>query len=179
MEAGNRPDRAGGHEYAEAWRRSPACRRCAPGSGAAGNVPRVGLVERVQRVLQRLRIDLDARQMLRIEGRIGGTRGRATGDLEHGVEPITDDAASLRAGPAAGTCQSAIFRPDAERQRECPDVISRNRGINRELTPRDLFLHDRVGVFAEVRVPERVAAQLEALLVEKLHFLESPGGAFA
>ena len=43
----------------------------------------------------------------------------------------------------------------------------------------DLLLDDGVRVFAEVCVPQRVVAELEAELGEILDFLEAPGGVLA
>src|SRR5262245_27518014 len=77
-------------------------------------------------------------------------------------------------GPRALPCQRASLRPDAVRQREGTYPVPRYRRIDSHHVPRNLLLHDVVGILVEHRMPQRVCTQLETIRGEPAHLLEAP-----
>src|SRR6266508_5539598 len=99
---------------------------------------------------------LDARQVKRIEGARVWRGRRAARDLEDGVVAIgplslrsLDDPANV---PGVG----------AHGQRQGPDAVARHVALNPLLRRRQLPAHHALGILGEVRVPERVVADLVA-----------------
>ena len=132
---------------------------------AVGHVTSAGLLELVDGARDRVADDLDPPEVARhLELRVVRAARRATRHLEHGVEVVLHRPAALRVGPTAAVGQLPVLRPDAERQREGAHLVARHRRVDRHHAARDLLLHHRVAVLAQVRVPERVVAELEALL---------------
>src|SRR5690606_33716086 len=68
----------------------------------------------------------------------------------------------------------APLRPFTERQGEAAHVVTRQHRVDRQFTARDLLLHECVLVLREIRMPERVVAQLESLLRQEAHLREAP-----
>src|SRR5688500_16734468 len=89
---------------------------------------------------------------------------------------VGDGALALGIGPRAFPGQLAVFGPESERKRKCPDLVTRHRRINRQLQTRELLLHESVWVLRELRVPERVVAKLEALIGQEFYFAMPPFG---
>src|SRR5690606_26206982 len=85
-----------------------------------------------------------------------------------------------RIGPCTRSCELAVLRPFAERERERSQPIARHGGVDGELEPCDLLLHERfIIVLRQRRMPERVVAQLEALLGEERDLAMPPFGLLA
>src|SRR5690606_20299390 len=100
------------------------------------------------------------------------SRGSA-GYFQNRVEVVRHNPTCFRICPRAAICQFTVAWPYAERQGEGANAIAGNYGVNCKHATRNLLLHERVVVFAKVRMPERVVAQLETLLMQELH-LEKP-----
>src|SRR5262249_30001332 len=82
--------------------------------------------------------------------------------------------ARLWVGPRSLPGQLTVLGPDAVWQGESAHLVAGDRGVDAHHVARDLLLHDGVGELVEHRVPERVSAQLEAVVGEPFHFRKSP-----
>jgi hypothetical protein len=117
---------------------------------------------------------LHPRDRQRVELRIERAAGRTSGYLEHRVVRV-GHGATFRVAPRAAPRQLTVRRPHAERKRERAYLVARYGGIDRHLTARDILLDLWTGAI-EAGVVERVIAELESLIREKLHLLVPPLG---
>src|SRR5690242_8416977 len=111
---------------------------------------------------------------MRIELRIEGTPRRAARNLEDRLEVVRVRLLGLWIGPRTLPRELAILRPDAVRQRHRANLVAGNGRVDRHDVAGDLLLHDRVAELVEHGVPHRVVAELETLIGEPFHFLETP-----
>src|SRR5262249_44885274 len=121
-------------------------------------------------------VDLDSREMQGVEPGILRIWRWTSSDLEYSTEMITTVVSACQVPPGTGLRQGSVLRPHAQRKRKGPDLVARNRRVDRHLAARDLLLDDRIGVFPEVGMPESMIAELKPLAGEELELFVTPRG---
>src|SRR5688572_15901214 len=162
-----------------AWSGGAACRiarrdRRDPQAGPIRYVARTRAVELVEHPLERTVDNLHPLQPRRVERAVARTAHRTSRDEQNRVEAVADRAPALRVLPGARPRELAVLRPRPERKREGADTVSGYGGVVRHHAASDLFLDVRVRVLRQVRMPQRVVAELEALVSEEAHLLHAP-----
>src|SRR5690606_12980888 len=119
-------------------------------------------VELVERALELVTEDLDARDAQRIEQRVARTAGGAAGHHQDRVDRIAHLAAAARIGPAAAAQDAAVGGPLAERQGEAGHAVAADGRVDGQLGAGDLLGAEGRRGAREVYVVERVVADLVA-----------------
>src|SRR5207247_2446502 len=136
------------------------------GRVAVAHEPLAGVVLEVAEPVPELRLDrLDARQPHRIERAREGRRRRPARDLEDRVVAVRDPLRGARERPAH------VLRVHAVGQRERAWLVGGDVTLDPLLGAGDLRADGRLVVLPEVRVPERVVADLVAAAREEPELL--------